>query len=208
MAKPKQFRLISSWRAMRRSNRISRSAVAIFVMWPVFVAYPEACGQDTAITESAALSSEDSFSDDSPSDVSPPAYFSQRVRGRVVWLNDALKEAFEISTVPEARDRVLAVATDDGKLIPLVENLRGRAFRTDERLRNRSMEIWVRRYQDHPFAQVLRIFEISEGKMFEVDYWCDICAIEMFETGPCSCCQDDNRLRKRPVDPKKLSLND
>jgi len=137
-----------------------------------------------------------------------PVYHNERIRGRVVWLADALKDRFGISTVPESQDRVLAIVTDEGKLIPLVENLRGRAFRKDERLRDRPMEIWVRRYEDQPLVQILRIFEIADEGMLEVDYWCDVCAIVMFETGPCSCCQDHNRLRKREVDPGELKFTE
>ena len=65
------------------------------------------------------------------------------------------------------------------------------------------VEILARRYQDQPFIQVLKLFEIDGQERYEVDYWCDVCAIVMFETGPCACCQDDNRLRKRPAPSKE-----
>jgi hypothetical protein len=102
----------------------------------------------------------------------------------------------------------VAILTADGSVLPLVENLRGRAFRKDERLRGKKMEIWVRRYDEQPFVQVLRIFELQDGQRYEVDYWCDICAIPMYETGPCACCQDHNRLRKRPVSDEEASLDE
>lgn len=131
---------------------------------------------------------------------SAPKYRTERIRGQVVWLADALKSQFGITTVPEVAENVLAILTPDGQLLPIVENLRGRAFRKDERLRGKEMEIWVRRYEAQPLIQVLRVFEISDGDRYEIDYWCDVCAIVMYETGPCSCCQDDNRLRKRKVE--------
>lgn len=129
-----------------------------------------------------------------------PAFRTELVRGQVVWLADALKSKFGISTVPEVAKNSLALLTKDGRLLPIVENLRGRAFRKDERLREKEMEILTRRYENQPLIQVLRVYAIDDGKRFEVDYWCDVCAIVMFETGPCACCQDDNRLRKRLVD--------
>jgi len=124
----------------------------------------------------------------------------ESIRGKVVWYAEALKSQFGISTVDEAADRVLAVATRDGQLIPIVEDLRGRAFRSDKRLREMDVELRVRRYAGTPAVQIVRVYEWREGKKFQVDYWCDVCAIIMFETGPCSCCQDHNRLRQRPVD--------
>ena len=133
-----------------------------------------------------------------------PAYRTETLRGKVVWLADALKTHFGISTVPEVAENSLAILTPDGNLIPIVENLRGRAFRKDPRLREMEVEIVARRHQRHPMIQVLRLYQIDGDQRYEVDYWCDICAIVMYETGPCSCCQDDNRMRKRPVDEQNV----
>ncbi len=126
-------------------------------------------------------------------------YVTESVRGRVVWLYEALKEDFGISTVVEAKERVLALRSSTGEILPIVENKRGRSFRKDERLRQMDLELTIRRYQKHPLIQILKVFEVVDGRKFEVDYWCDVCAIPMYETGPCDCCQDHNRLRKREV---------
>ncbi|RMF44604.1 MAG: hypothetical protein D6753_02090 [Planctomycetota bacterium] len=157
--------------------------------------------QESATSAAAADAHPSPGSDDRPSP-STTTYHTERVEGRVVWAADALHEHFGISTVPEARERVLAIWTDDGDLIPLVENLRGRAFRSDERLRQMDLQLVIRRYEKHPFAQVLRLYQRVDGDLYEVDYWCDVCAIVMFESGPCACCQDPNRLRRRWVDPQ------
>jgi hypothetical protein len=133
-----------------------------------------------------------------------PKFETELIRGKVVWLAAALKSEFGISTVSEVAESSLALLTKDGKLLPIVENLRGRAFRKDERLRDREVEILSRRYHDQPLIQVLRLYQFEAGERVEVDYWCDVCAIVMFESGPCSCCQDDNRMRKRPA-PKQDS---
>jgi hypothetical protein len=127
------------------------------------------------------------------------SYTSQTIRGRVVWLAEALKDDFGISTVPEARKRILALRSLQAELYPIVENSRGRAFRKDERLREMDVELLVRTYNSQPMVQILKVFECRGDEKYEVDYWCDICAIAMYETGPCSCCQGENRLRKRKV---------
>lgn len=125
---------------------------------------------------------------------------SEFVRGKFVWLAEALQNRFGISSVADAAQRSLAIQTVDGAVLPIVEDVRGHAFRTDVRLREMNIELLVRRYEKHPLLQILKVYEVKEGKRFEVDYWCDICAIAMFEKGPCACCQDENRLRKRPVE--------
>jgi hypothetical protein len=135
-----------------------------------------------------------------PAESKKTEYRNELIRGQVVWLAEALKSEFGISTVPEAAKNSLAILTKDGRLFPIVENLRGRAFRKDPRLRQTDMEILVRRSERQPLIQILRVYQIEDDKRYEVDYWCDVCAIVMFETGPCACCQDDNRLRKRLVE--------
>lgn len=135
---------------------------------------------------------------------SKAAFGTELIQGKVVWLADALKREFEISTVPEVAENSLAILTSDGQLVPIVENLRGRAFRKDKRLREMEVEILARRYQRQPLIQILRVYQVDGQRRYEIDYWCDVCAIVMFETGPCSCCQDDNRLRKRLVGKDEL----
>ena len=129
-----------------------------------------------------------------------PPYRTESLRGQVVWLSDAFQRLFNVETVPEAREHMLALETEDGRVLPIVEDLRGHSFRADERLRSMQVELLVRRYGPSPLVQVVRIYEVQDDARFLVDYWCDVCGIVMFETGPCACCQDHNRLRKRLLD--------
>lgn len=131
---------------------------------------------------------------------SAPRFELDTVVGRVVWYSDALEQQLGISTVPDAQERVLAIHTDTGQILPLIEDTRARAFRKDQRLRKLHIELLVRRYENTPAVQVIKVFERKDGARYELDYWCDVCSIVMYETGPCACCQDDNRLRKRRVD--------
>lgn len=127
-------------------------------------------------------------------------YETFSITGRIVWLNEALERRFGIRAVPEARQQMLALETEDGQLFPIAEDIRGRAFRVDERLRRLNpCELLVRRYRGSPVVQIIRVYEISGGKKFELDYYCDICAITMFELKACDCCQGPVRLRRREV---------
>ncbi len=190
---------------MRQSNRQDRIVACTVSVWlpvcfgllvilatqlPVLPADDSAAGGDQ--TQSQAESE------------AQPEFDTELLRGKVVWLAEALQDEFGISTVPEVAESSLAILTNEGQLLPIVENLRGRAFRKDERLREMEVEILARRYQRQPLIQVLRIYQIEGDQRYEIDYWCDVCAIVMFETGPCACCQDDNRLRKRLVPAAEL----
>ena len=133
----------------------------------------------------------------------PKAEFTlDTVRGHVVYLAEALEKRAGVATVPEAKDRILALETKNGELIPLLEDVRGRAFRRDERLRKMEVELLVRRYKGSPVVQVIRVFEVAKDGLYEVDYWCEICAIAMYELKDCECCQGPIELRRRKSDGK------
>jgi hypothetical protein len=130
-----------------------------------------------------------------------PQFALETHRGHVVYLNEALAKRFGITTVAEAAERTLALEKADGALIPIVEDVRGRAFRADERLRQPEVEVLARRHRGSPAIQVIRLYEVAKDVKYELDYWCDVCAISMVELKPCECCQAETILRRRKVEP-------
>ena len=54
-------------------------------------------------------------------------------------------------------------------------------------------------YQGVPLLQVIRLSEVRPDGLYEIDYWCDTCAISMFILKACECCQGPTRLRAIPV---------
>lgn len=122
------------------------------------------------------------------------------LRGRIVWLNETLKRRYNIATPEDAAEQMLVLEADNGTIHPIVEDTRGGAFRLDDRLRGRPVEVLARRFIGSPMLQVIRLYAVREDGLYELDYWCDICAIQMFQHGVCDCCQGDNRLRERKHD--------
>ncbi len=119
--------------------------------------------------------------------------------GRVVLLKDAL-EKMDIKVAEEMHGQVV-LETDDGELLPILADWRGRAFFQDPRLRERRVELVCFRREKMPYLQVQLIFTFDEaGERMYTDYWCDICAIPMYEIKPCECCQGPIRLRYQPQD--------
>ena len=127
------------------------------------------------------------------------------VSGKVVKLADALKARGVKSYVEEIKEQVVLV-TEQGELVPIVPDWRGRAFYQDERLRNRPVDLVVNRRKGIPWVQVLSIYTFDdEGVRSITDYWCDICSIPMYEIKECECCQGPIRLRLRPQElPKDI----
>lgn len=130
-------------------------------------------------------------------DTSAEKFTTESLQGRVVFTAEAMARLHGAKSVSEAEQRGLALETPDGRLVPLLEDVRGRALRADERLRHMNVELLVRRYPNTPVAQIVTLYEISADGKFEIDYWCDVCAIAMFELKTCECCQGDIELRRR-----------
>jgi hypothetical protein len=130
----------------------------------------------------------------------PATFETEVLQGRVVYLAEALERKFAIKSSPDARERILALEMKEGVLVPLVEDSRGRAFRADKRLREIDVELTVRRYAGSPAVQVIRVCELAKDGKYEIDYWCSICSIAMFELKECECCQGPIELRKRKVE--------
>jgi hypothetical protein len=126
-------------------------------------------------------------------------YVQESVRGRVVWLAEVLERRFGIQCDPDVAEVAVALEAYDGRVLPLVKDDRGRGFWKDERLRGIPVELYVRRYEESPLVEVIRVYTIKDGKKYEFDYWCEICAIPMFELKKCECCQGPIQFRERLV---------
>lgn len=116
--------------------------------------------------------------------------------GKVVLLQDALKNR-GIKVADEMKLQAV-LETKTGELIPIAADWRGRAFFQDQKLRDRPVEIVGYRRPGIPYLQALVVYFFNKkGEREEFDYWCDICAIPMYEIKDCECCQGPSRHRYR-----------
>lgn len=122
----------------------------------------------------------------------------QLFTGKVVLLQEALKRK-NIKVADEMKHQAV-LETETGELIPIAADWRGRAFFQDKKLRDRPVEIVGYRQPGVPYLQSLIVyFPDKKGQREEFDYWCDICAIPMYEIKQCECCQGPIRHRYRPA---------
>jgi len=135
--------------------------------------------------------------DTAQADARPKDITKRLFSGKVLLAQEALKRR-GIKVAEEMKSQAV-IETDAGRLIAIAADWRGRALYQDKRLRNRKVELVGYQRPGIPYLQVLIIYLIDEkGRRREMDYWCDICAIPMYEIKACECCQGDILLRLRP----------
>jgi hypothetical protein len=164
-----------------------------------------------AIANGLALAATCCAAAEPPSDAAnkgKPAYRTESLRGRVVWMAEAMKERYGVETDSDARHSVAAFATDDGQLLPIVKDFRGRGFYIDPRLHEMDLELLVRRFAGAPAIQVVRVYALHDDGKYELDYWCDVCSIPMYELKECECCQGPIRIRERLVEKRDRARSD
>ena len=124
-----------------------------------------------------------------------PAYTTESLRGRVAWLDEVLRRRYDIQVDADAAHTQCVLESNTGTLYPLVKDTRGRGFWLDERLRGSELELFVRRYTGSPLVQVIRVYTIKKDGKYELDYWCDVCSIPMYELKACECCQGTDTVK-------------
>lgn len=127
-------------------------------------------------------------------------YTTETLRGKVVWLSEALERLYGVATEPAAAESAVVLQTPEGHLLPIIPDTRGQSFVVDGRLRDIDLELPVRRYQGVSLVQVIRVLSRRADGLYEIDYWCDICAIPMYILKPCECCQGSTRLREQLIE--------
>jgi hypothetical protein len=123
---------------------------------------------------------------------------TQFYNGKVVPLA-AYLEKLGAKLDKEAAPQWYALASDDGKIYPLIKDDGSRMFFKDARLLNRPMRLTARQVGESNFLQVFQVHSYQNGQLHEVYYWCDICSIKRFEKKDCDCCGAPMELREVPV---------
>jgi hypothetical protein len=118
-------------------------------------------------------------------------------KGKVVPLAELLAKS-NVKIDPDSAAYLLVLQADDGKLYPVLKDDGSRMFFKDARLLRRPMRLTARLVPDSQLLQVINVHSLINGKLHEVYYWCDVCAIKRYEAGPCDCCGAPLDFREEP----------
>ena len=129
---------------------------------------------------------------------SAPAEKVETLRGKVVPLADLVAKG-GTKLDADAAPFWLALVTAEGKVYPLVKDAGSRLFFKDRALLNRPMRLSGRLLPGSTLLRVGSVNSVHKGELYEVYYWCDICAIKRFEKQDCDCCGALMELRETKV---------
>jgi hypothetical protein len=119
--------------------------------------------------------------------------------GKVVPLADLVAKTGS-KLDPDAVPVSLVLVADDGKVYSLIKDGGSRLFFTDPTLLNRPMRLTAKALPGSQVLRVLSVRSVKKGQLYEIYYWCDVCAIRRGEKmSRCECCGGPMELHEEPV---------
>ena len=113
------------------------------------------------------------------------------LRGHVVCL------AEKDGKFVENHEHICGFKTTEGKTYKLVRARLSEALFVDKRLH--AKELLLKGKADGEKFEPTAIHSVKNGMVYEVYYWCEICAIEAVAPEICVCCQGPVELIEKPI---------
>jgi hypothetical protein len=118
---------------------------------------------------------------------------AEEVRGRVVCLAENNEQ-------PKANhEHVLGFKTTDGKVYKLTKSRFSEALFLDKRLHEKDLLLKGNLSEDKKAFDALTIRSIKNGVVYDLYYYCEICAIESVSPDICGCCRMPVELVEKPL---------
>jgi len=125
-----------------------------------------------------------------------PALFEER--GKLVCLIEEMKEKYRAQASP-IHEHLLGFRAEGDRYYTLYRNALSEALFVDARFKERELRLTGRVFPSTSIVEVSRFQWYREGKLFDVYYWCEVCAIRGVDPAACACCQEKVELREAPV---------
>jgi len=128
-----------------------------------------------------------------------PSLLTVEVRGRIVCLSEEMRQSYG-ANVPEKHAHDYGLKANDGKYYSLVRTASSEALLTDTNLLSRTLILKGRVFPKTQLLEVVgNVHTVRDGKVYELFYYCDICAIKSSIPGPCMCCREPVHLVEESV---------
>src|SRR5919108_2027336 len=111
-----------------------------------------------------------------------------QLRGRVVCLPEEMHRMFQ-TDLPTNHEHLHGFKTTNGVYYTLLRTKFSEALFADQRLREKELLLNGRVLPLSHIFDVTGMKSVRDGVVYDLYYYCDICAIETVVPGPCMCCQ-------------------
>jgi len=111
------------------------------------------------------------------------------LRGHVVCLNEA---------AAAGESRRFALDTAGGERYAFRPGDALSAMFADERVRERELSVRARKTAADEL-ETMKVYSVRNGKLYDLDYFCDECNIVAYAPGLCPCCRRPMALRETPL---------
>jgi hypothetical protein len=110
------------------------------------------------------------------------------LRGRLVCLAEEMQKVHQ-AAVPTEHEHLPGFKTNDGKFYTLLRTKKSEALFLDTRLKERELILLGRVFPNTMLFESFNMRSVKNGAVYEIFYYCDICAIEAVTPEECQCCR-------------------
>jgi hypothetical protein len=122
-----------------------------------------------------------------------PAAHAVELRGRVICLPEAMHALYG-TELPAGHAHVYGFHASDGAFYTLLRTRWSEALFLDARLRAKDLLLKGRVFAHSHLLDVESFKSIRDGRVWDLYYYCEVCAIKSVSPEPCACCQGPMEL--------------
>ena len=115
------------------------------------------------------------------------------LRGRMVCLPEAMHELYQ-TDLPANHTHVPGFKTTDGTFYTLLRAKLSEALFVDKRLGEKELILRGHVLPKTQMFEMTGMKSVRDGAIYDLYYYCDVCAIKTLAPGPCMCCQGPVKL--------------
>ena len=123
-------------------------------------------------------------------------------RGKVVCLPEEMHRLYQ-TDLPTNHEHIYGFKTTNGIYYTLLRTKLSEALFADQRLREKELLLTGNALPKSKIFDVTAMKSIRAGVVYDLYYYCDICAIRTVAPGPCVCCQAPVELVEKPLESGK-----
>ena len=120
------------------------------------------------------------------------------LRGKVVCLPEEMHRLYQTG-LPTDHEHIYGFKTTNGVYYTLLRTKLSEALFADERVREKELLLTGNVLPKSQILDVTAMKSIRKGVIYDLYYYCDICAVRTVAPGPCVCCQAPVELVEVPL---------